>query len=112
MMQVTQLITQPRQGRSGRHRIALAAMLAWLVALAGLLVPATARGQGIDPFAGGPAPMAMSDSGGKVTLTTSANFTAVEPGQQVVVSLQLVVEEGWHAQSATPLEDHLIAFRI
>lgn len=51
-------------------------------------------------------------AGPKTTVSASANFDRVQPGQQVVVAVVLDVAEGWHAQSHEPLVDYLIPFRI
>ncbi len=82
----------------------------FIVLLVGLLsvTPAVAQ-TGLDLF-GDTAPKPAF--GDKATVEASANFETVQPGQQVVIAIVLDVVDGYHAQSATPLTDNLIAFRI
>ena len=44
----------------------------------------------------------------RATVTAAANFTRVQPGQQLVVAVTLDVAPGLHAQSNTPLEKQYI----
>ena len=78
--------------------------LAWLLALLLLALPAAAQ-----PFQAQPESF-TSDA--YVTVSATANFAAVEPGQQAVLAVVLDVRDGWHAQSDRPLTDNLIPFTI
>jgi thiol:disulfide interchange protein DsbD len=50
--------------------------------------------------------------GEKAEVSAAANLAAVQPGDQVVVAVVLDVVDSYHAQSATPLTDNLLPFRI
>lgn len=49
---------------------------------------------------------------GRATVSAALNTTALQPGQQAVAAVTLDIEQGYHAQSNTPLQQGLIAFKL